>query len=152
MRRGYTLIETAVVLLVLALAAAVVAPSIGRGLDSIRLRAEVAGVASFLRAARERAISQHSALEVGIDGEGRTLVLKGNEEDTVRGAQAARAVRHLSPLVHIVADPPQSRTVIFFAYGLSSGGRFRIETRGAVVYVVTVDPLTGRVSTRRGES
>jgi general secretion pathway protein H len=144
MRRGYTLIETVVVLLVLALAAAVVAPGIGRGLDSVRLRAEVAGVASFLRAARERAISQHVSLEVGLDPEGRTLVVKG--------ADAVRAVRHLSPLVHLEADPPQARTVTFFAYGLSSGGRFRVEAQGAVVYVVTVDPLTGRVSTRRGES
>lgn len=145
MRRGYTLIETVVVLLVLALAAGVAAPSIGRGLDTIRLRAEVAGVASFLRAARERAISQHHALEVGIDGDGRTLVLKAGEEDV-------RAVRRLSPLLHIEADPPGARTVTFFAYGLSTGGRFRLEAPGPVVYVVTVSPLTGRVSTRRGES
>jgi hypothetical protein len=41
--------------------------------------------------------------------------------------------------------------VTFFAHGLSSGGRFRIEARQAVVYIV-VDPLTGRVSTRRGAS
>lgn len=152
MSRGYTLIETVVVLLVLALAAAVVAPGIGRGLDSVRLRAEVAGVASFLRAARERAISQHVSLEVGIDPEGRTLVVKASEENPARGANAVRAVRHLSPLVHLEAEPPQARTVTFFAYGLSSGGRFRLEAQGAVGYVVTVDPLTGRVSTRRGES
>jgi len=80
-RRGYTLIETTVVLLVLALAAGLAAPAIGRGLDAIRLRAEVAGVASFLRAARERAITQQHALEVEIDGDGRTLVLKAGEDD-----------------------------------------------------------------------
>jgi general secretion pathway protein H len=151
-RRGYTLIETVVVLLVLALAAAVVAPAIGRGVDSIRLRAEVAAVASFLRAVRERAISQHVSLEVGLDPEGRTLVVKTSEGDPIRGAGAVRAVRQLSPLVHLEADPPRARPVTFFPYGLSSGGRFRLEARGAVVYVVTVDPLTGRVSTRRGES
>ena len=144
MRRGYTLIETVVVLLVLSLVAAVVAPSIGRGLDAIRLRAEVAGVASFLRAARERAIVQHRALEVGIDGDGRTLVLRASEDDV-------RAVRRLSDLVHIEADP-RAHTVTFFAYGFSTGGRFRLEAPGPVVYVVTVSPLTGRVSTRRGES
>ena len=145
MRRGYTLIETMVVLLVLALAAGVAAPSIGRGLDAIRLRAEVAGVASFLRAARARAIAQHRALEVGIDGDGRTLVLKAGEEDV-------RAVRRLSPLLHIEGDPREARSVTFFAYGLSTGGRFRLEAPGPVVYVVTVSALTGRVSTRRGES
>jgi general secretion pathway protein H len=144
-RRGYTLIETMVVLLVLALAAGVAAPSIGRGLDAIRLRAEVASVASFLRAARERAISQHRSLEVAIDGDGHTLVLKAGGEDL-------RALRRLSPLLRIEGDPREASTVTFFAYGLSTGGRFRLETPGSVVYVVTVSPLTGRVSTRRGES
>jgi prepilin-type N-terminal cleavage/methylation domain-containing protein len=143
-RRGYTLIETTVVLLVLALAAGVAAPAIGRGLDAIRLRAEVAGVASFLRAARERAITQHHALDVRIDEAGRTLTLKAGDEDV-------RAVRHLSVL-HVEADPRAARTVTFFAYGLSTGGRFRLEAPGPVVYVVTVSPLTGRVSTRRGDS
>ncbi|HMH76628.1 MAG TPA: GspH/FimT family pseudopilin [Candidatus Udaeobacter sp.] len=144
MRRGYTLIETTVVLLVLALAAGVAAPAIGRGLDAIRLRAEVAGVASFLRAARERAITQHHALDVRIDEAGRTLTLNAGDEDV-------RAVRHLSVL-HIEADPRAARSVTFFAYGLSTGGRFRLEAPGPVVYVVTVSPLTGRVSTRRGDS
>lgn len=144
MKRGYTLIETTVVLLVLALAAGIAAPAIGRGLDAIRLRAEVAGVASFLRAAREQAITQRHALEVGIDGDGRTLVLKAGAEDV-------RAARRLSVL-HIEPGPREARTVTFFAYGLSTGGRFRLEAPGPVVYVVTVSPLTGRVSTRRGES
>lgn len=144
MRRGYTLIETTVVLLVLALAAGIAAPAVGRSLDALRFRAEVAGVASFLRAARERAITQHRALEVGIDGDGRTLVLKAGDEDV-------RAVRHLSVL-RIEADPREARTVTFFAYGLSTGGRFRLEAAGPVVYVVTVSALTGRVSTRRAES
>jgi prepilin-type N-terminal cleavage/methylation domain-containing protein len=143
-RRGYTLIETTVVLLVLALAAGVAAPAIGRGLDAIRLRTEVAGVASFLRAARERAITQRHALDVRIDEAGRTLTLNAGDEDV-------RAVRHLSVL-HIEADPRAARTVTFFAYGLSTGGRFRLEAAGPVVYVVTVSPLTGRVSTRRGDS
>jgi general secretion pathway protein H len=152
MKRGFTLIETVVVLLVLALAAAVVAPPIGRGLDAVRLRAEVAGVASFLRGARERALSQHRAIEVAIEAEGRVLVLRSGEGDPARDGAAARAVRHLSPEVRVTAEPPPARTVTFFAHGLSSGGRFRIESREAVVYVVTVDPLTGRVSTRRSQS
>jgi len=150
--RGFTLLETAVVMLVLALAAAVAAPAIGRGLDAVRLRAEVAGVASFFRVARERAIAQHAALSVRIDPDGRALVLEASAGDTATGAGVATAVRRLSPLVHIAADPPEARTVTFFAYGLSSGGRFRLEAPGAVVYVLRVDPLTGRVSAERGAS
>ncbi len=143
MKRGFTLMETAVVLLVLSLAAAVATPPVARGLEAIRLRAEVAGVASFLRGARERAISQHRAIEVSLDGEGRALVRSGGD--------AAPMIRYLSPEIHVAAEPPPARTVTFFAHGLSSGGRFRIESRQAVVYIV-VDPLTGRVATRRSES
>lgn len=147
--RGYTLMETVVVLLVLSLAAAVAAPSIGRGLDAIRLRSEAAGVASFLRVARERAIAERRAVAVALDGDGRALVLSAAGAADGGGRSA---VRPLSPLVHVAADPPQARTVTFFAQGLSSGGRFLIEAHEAVAYVVTVDPLTGRVSTRRSAS
>ena len=151
MARGFTLMETAVVLLVLSLAAAVAAPPVARGVDAIRLRAEVAGVASFLRGARERAISQHRAIEVSLDGDGRALVLRSGAGDQNSGRAAPGAVRYLSPEVRVTAEPPPARTVTFFAHGLSSGGRFRIEARATVVYVV-VDPLTGRVATRRSES
>jgi len=150
MRRGYTLIETVVVLAVLALAAAVVAPAVGRGLDAIRLRAEAAGVASFLRAARERAIAQHRTLEVAVADAGRALVLTAFPADPAR--EDDRLIRRLSPLVRLAADPGLPRTVTFFAYGLSSGGRFVLESAGAAAYVVRVDPLTGRVTTRRSAS
>ena len=147
MRRGYTLIETVVVLAVLALAAAVVAPAAGRGLDAIRLRAEAAGVASFLRAARERAIAQHRTLEVGVADAGRALVLTASQPDPAREDEPL--IRRLAPLARLAADPAQARAVVFFAHGLSSGGRFVLEGAGAAAYEVRVDPLTGRVSTRR---
>ncbi|HKW92354.1 MAG TPA: GspH/FimT family pseudopilin [Methylomirabilota bacterium] len=126
MRRGYTLIEAVVVLFVLALAAAVAGPSIERGLGAVRLRAEVAGVASFLRAARERAISQHTALDVDVDRDGRTLVLKASAAESGKDGEAVRAVRRLS-FVRVEVDPSRARTVTFYAYGLSSGGHFRLE-------------------------
>ncbi len=81
MKRGFTLIETMVVLLVLALAAGITGPAIGRGVDSIRLRAEVAGVASFLRGAREHAIAQHRALEVSVEEDGQALVLNSGDTE-----------------------------------------------------------------------
>ncbi len=151
MRRGYTLMEVMVVLLVLALAAAVVAPAVGRGADNLRARAEVAGVASFLRAAREQAIARNAPYEVWVDPDAGLLVLKASSADG-SGAGAVRATKRLSAPVRIEADPPLARTVTFLPQGLSSGGRFRIEAPGPRVYIVTVDPLTGRVATRRGDS
>ena len=52
MTRGYSLIELVVVLAVLAIAVAVVGPAVGRTVDEVRVRGEVAAFAAFLRAAQ----------------------------------------------------------------------------------------------------
>ena len=153
MRRGYTLIETVVVLLVLALAAGIVAPAVGRGLDAIHVRTEVAGIASFLRAARAQAIAQRRSVDVRIDGDGRTLVRDGGAAGVVlREDAAGRLVHHLSPRLHLIPEGPAGRPVTFFAGGLSSGARLRVESGETAVFVVTVDPLTGRVAAQRSRS
>jgi general secretion pathway protein H len=146
-RRGFTLIELVVALFVLALAAAVVAPPMGRGLEAVRLRAEVAGVASFLRAARERAITRRDALEVAVDADGRALVLR-TRDGGASGSVGVRAIRRLAPTLRVAADPPSAPAPAFLAHGASTGGAFRLEAPGAV-YTVTVEPFTGRVTTRR---
>ena len=152
MRRGFTLIEVVVVLFVLAVAMAVGVPAIGRGADGLRVRAEAAGVANFLRAAREQAVTRNRAYEVRVDPEAGVMVLM-----SMSGAAGAKdggtvqATRRLATSVRIEADPPLRRTVTFSPQGLSSGGRFRVGAPGPRVYVVTVDPITGRVVTRQAE-
>jgi prepilin-type N-terminal cleavage/methylation domain-containing protein len=149
-RRGFTLIELAVALLVLALAAAVVTPPIGRGLEALRVRSEVAGVASFLRAARERAITRRDALEVAVEANGHALVLRARGGGA-SGVAGVRAVRRLPSTVRVAADPPTAPAPAFLAHGASTGGAFRLETPGAV-YSVIVEPFTGRVTSRRIDS
>jgi prepilin-type N-terminal cleavage/methylation domain-containing protein len=145
-RRGFTLIELAVTLLVLGLASAFVAPAIGRGLDNLRARAEVSGFAAFLRAAREQAVIRGEVQQVRVDPESRTLAL------WVEGSKSASSSRSFSYLVSIEPDPPTAKTITFRPQGLSTGGRFLLEAPGRRRYMVTVDTLTGRVSTRLAES
>jgi type II secretory pathway pseudopilin PulG len=135
-----------VVLLVVALAAAVVVPSLGRSADALRVRAEVAGFAGFLRYAREQAITRREAQEVRVDPEARLLMLG------VPGSDVVRSTKRLSPLLQIEPEAPAALTVRFLPHGPSSGGTFRVWASGGRVYVVTVDPLTGRVSNRRADS
>jgi general secretion pathway protein H len=142
--RGYTLIEVVAVLLVLALAAGVVAPSVGRSLDSLRARAGVAGVASFLRAAREQAITKDATYEVVVDGEGHALALQVGV--------VVRAMKRLPPALRIEVDGGMPPTIAFYPQGRSSGGHLRIAAPGPTLYLVTVEPMTGRVATRRVES
>lgn len=142
--RGYTLIEVVAVLLVLALAAGVVAPSVGRSLDSLRARAGVAGVASFLRAAREQAITKDATYEVVVDGDGHALAL--------HVGAVVRATKRLPPALRIQTEGGSPPTIAFYPHGRSSGGHLRIATPGPTMYLVTVEPMTGRVATRRVES
>lgn len=148
MTRGFSLMELVIVLAVLAIAAAVVAPGTARTVDDVRARAEVGAVAAFLRSARERAVTRRQALEVRVDAQAHTLVMRRAGRDGEGAGQATRAV---SPRMRIVADPPPPR-VTFLPHGTSTGARFTIVTPGPRAYVITVDPLTGRVTTARGGS
>ena len=141
MKRGFTLIELAVTLLVVAVGIAVAAPSLARGLDTVRARAETAGIATFLRAARERAITQNRPYEVRVNTADGVIELRTGE--------TVLATRRLALGVRVVADPPTNNTVTFLPQGLSSGGRLHVEGPGRRAYLVTVDALTGRVATRR---
>ena len=149
MSRGYTLIEVVVVLAVLAVAAAVVAPAVGRTADSVKARTEVTGVATFLRLAREQAVTRQQPYEVIVDPETRALWLRRVSPESVGSIQASRL---LSAMLQIVAEPASARRVVFLAQGSSSGGRVRIVAPGPRVYVIIIDALTGRVTTQRGDS
>jgi prepilin-type N-terminal cleavage/methylation domain-containing protein len=141
MKRGFTLIELVVTLFVLALGVAVVAPSLARGMDTVRTRAETAGLATFLRTAREQAIRHNRSYEVRVKTEEGVIELRTGEK--------LLASRRLALGIRVIADSSTSDTVTFLPQGLSSGARLRVEGPGRRAYLVTVDALTGRVATRR---
>ena len=64
--RGFTLIEVVVTLFVLTLAATLVGPSVVSGVEALKARTEAAGLATFLRGAREQAVTHKRAYEVRV--------------------------------------------------------------------------------------
>jgi general secretion pathway protein H len=143
--RGFTLLELIVTLAVLALAAAVVTPAIGRGTEALKARAEVAGFAATLRHARERAINVQRTHRVVVDSKDHRVAIiaaaaPGEEKEF-------RETRALPPKLTI--EPAQgSGEVTFDPRGLASAASFKL-TSGGIVYSVKVDPLTGRVRSTR---
>jgi general secretion pathway protein H len=133
---GFTLLELVVTLFVLALAAALAVPLIGRSAETIRARADVAAFSAFLRHAREQAITTRQRRSVVVDPADHRL--------TIAGDGAAEEARTLAARVRIEADPPPALTVDFEPNGTSNGGAFRVVS-GPARYRVTIDPVTGRV-------
>jgi general secretion pathway protein H len=143
--RGFTLLELIVTLAVLAIAAVVVTPAIGRGTDALQARAQVAGFAATLRHARERAINAQRTHRVIVEPDAHRLAIVaasgGAEEKEVR------ETRTLSSKLTI--EPSEgSAEVTFDARGVASAAAFKL-TSGGIVYHVKVDPLTGRVRSTR---
>ena len=142
---GFTLIELVVTLFLIALVAALATPAIGRSTDALRVRAEVSGVSAFLRRAREGAIVKREVRVVTVDADQR-MITDATAENEVRGR------RRLPERLTVEADPPTALSIKFSPEGLSNGWRLRLLMAGGVAYRLTVDPITGRVSSRREET
>ena len=138
---GFTIIELMVVLAVLALAYALVAPSVIALLDRPRLDNSARAVAVSLRETRATAIktfhdtwftvapdrrSWRAGEKTGSVAEGVDLSLERPTWDGERGAGRAQAI-------------------VFFPDGSSTGGRILLKSSGRT-RVVAVEWLTGRVS------
>lgn len=142
--RGFTLVELILVVFVIALVAGLALPAVGRGVETLRLRAEVAAFSGFLRYAREQAITRHEAQEVRVNPDAHLLTL------AAAGTELPRASRRLSPRIAIRAESPTGLSITFSPRGLSSGGSFRLVGADGRAYRVRVDPLTGRVTSAGG--
>ena len=139
--RGFTLLELIVTLLVVAIAVGLVAPTIGRSTEALRVRAEVAGFSATFRHAREQAITTRQPFTVAVNPTAHLLTVTTGEDEV-------RWTRALSNNVGIEAQTQRALTVRFEPQGTSSGGEFRLSS-GKIGYRVSVDQVTGRVRSQR---
>jgi general secretion pathway protein H len=139
--RGFTLLELVVTLLVLALAVALVSPSIGRSTRALQARAEVARLTAMLRHAREQAITTGRPHALVVDPTARRLAIVADEGEV-------RETRVWSAEFRIEAASPGGLVVRFDPHGVSSGGELSVSSAG-LGYRVSVEPLTGRVKAVR---
>jgi prepilin-type N-terminal cleavage/methylation domain-containing protein len=139
--RGFTLLELIVTLVVIAVAVGLVAPTIGRSTETLRIRAEVAGFSATFRHARERAITTRQPFTVAVNPKNRLVTVTTGEDEI-------RWTRTLSGRVDIRVERPGALTVRFEPQGTSSGGEYHL-TSGKISYRVSVDAVTGRVRNQR---
>jgi general secretion pathway protein H len=129
--RGFTLLETLVVLGITVLIGALVFPDVERSLQSLALRQTAAVVQANLRVARGEALrgDQMIAFSVDADGGGYGWTT-GPAQRAPRGVELTLSNR---------------RPITFFPDGSSSGGEVALTGAGRQV-TVSVDPQTGAVA------
>jgi len=137
--RGVTLLELVVVLAVLATVAAFALPSIRRGSEGLQLRAGAGRVASLLREARQRAVTQRRPTRVALDAShrGATLAWDGTSEP-LRRVELPERFR--------VQATDGGDALTFSPRGLVRDARWVVEAPGGRRLVIEVHGVTGRVA------
>ena len=179
MRKGFTLLELLVVLVIISIAAAFVGPQVAGSMSTLTLKTAAKKVASSLRYARSQATSEGRPYFVLFDTDkgrltiksGQTATKEDKEKEAAEGEQdtgtsegmADEAVKERFKVYalpegvrfdRVVSDKNEDISdvfqIIFFPNGGSSGGEVLLENDRGRRYNISVDFVTGTV--RLGEA
>ncbi len=143
MRRGFTLIDVLVVLVLLGIMAAVTIPALGRVAAGDPLSGAADEVTGVLRQARKTAVERGKMVQVTIaPGEARYWVWITGDDTSV----LAEGTFALGTAVGLIADTPRA-LVRFSPRGAASGGPIGILGDGRTV-LIEVDRWTGELRVR----
>ena len=165
--RGFSLIEIAVVLVLLSLCIALVAPTLSRFSTSVELRAAAKKVAAILRYCRSEAINKGKIYQVAFDSnllavKVQSVALEDQEQTEKKGAEKEVAenketknVQMTYPLpagvqmkelnTESTQYPSDLPAFEFYPNGGSNGGDILLDTRSQKGYKIKVNFLTGSV-------
>jgi len=150
-KRGVTLVELVIVFVIIAVMAVLMVPNIGGWLPNYRLRNATREIASTMRMAQMRAISNRVQYRVNFNTAdvGATIppryVLQ--RFDTGGGAFVNdEAVQSLPAGITITANLFPNQRAVFNADSTSSGGSITLQNTKGATRQITVAAATGRVS------
>ncbi|MEM7469201.1 MAG: prepilin-type N-terminal cleavage/methylation domain-containing protein [Pseudomonadota bacterium] len=141
--QGFTLLEVLLVLVLLGMVSAIVAPALNRGYQNSTLDTTTRTITSLLRYARASAIQHRVMTNFRFDS-------------TMRSYSASNAltVSKLPNFIHLFTqdgEPIGEETALqinFYPSGTSSGGEFLIGNDKRI-FRILVNPVTGRVSAEK---
>lgn len=140
-RRGVTLIEMLIVVMIIGLIAAVSFPAVSSGLDSLRLASASDSIVSFLNAGLNRADRRQEAVELTISTNPSTLTLTSNSLLRKLEMPNGVTIEHvLPPLPEPVEGP---RLFLLVPGGTVPRIGIEIVNRRGVRRIVRVNPMTG---------
>ena len=132
---GFTLVELLVVLAILAIAFAIVTPSVTRAIGATGPASVTEELAVALREARSNSIVSTTPVRVTLEAGARRWKA-GTREGTWPDGVA----------VELVPAPQGGEAIVFYPDGTASGGRLFVGS-GSSRRILAVDWLTGRVTT-----
>jgi prepilin-type N-terminal cleavage/methylation domain-containing protein len=146
-KRGVTLIELAVVFVIIAIMAGLLVPNIGAWLPNYRLRSATRDIVSTMRTAQTKAVSNNIQYRVNLDdaeigANGYVLQYQTIEGKWVNDG----AVQSLPTGISIIADTLPGKRAHFNPNSTSSGGSVTLGNTKGATRSITLTTATGRVN------
>ncbi len=139
-RDGFTLFEVLVVLAIIGLVTAVIAPALFRGFGGTQARAAAYEIAAALRQARSEAVAENADVAVVFDLTGHAYALERARPKAL--PEGLRLDLYAAEVEQLDASTGGIR---FFPDGSATGGQITVGDEVGR-YQVDVDWLTGRIS------
>ncbi|HIC04090.1 MAG TPA: type II secretion system protein GspH [Nitrospirales bacterium] len=152
---GFTLIELVVVLILIGISVALVAPTISHSLERAHFQKDVRSVSAMLRLARSQAIAHKAPYTLSIDLDEHQVWVGATQQ------QNAKQTRHMTrlPLSHtdtlrVKAQKHEKTsgtgTLVFYPNGSSGGGTIQMGRNGQKETIeINVNIVTGLASTKQ---
>jgi len=160
--KGFSLIEVTVVLLIISLTIALVAPSLSRFSSTVELKGAAKKVSAILRYYRSEAVNRGKVYHVLFDSDlnevriQRVLLEEEQGEGEKKEDNVPPQTYTIPKGVHIkevnvesTQYPSDLPTIEFYANGGSNGGAITLDSQGRQGYKIEVDFLTGVVAVQK---
>lgn len=160
--RGFSFIELTVVLVLMGLSIALIAPSLSRFSTSVELKASAQKVGAILRNYRSEAINKGRAYRVLFDSNRMEVRCQPVAEDEAQEEGEQRNAREtktysLPPGIQMkeidtesARYPSDLPAIEFYPNGGSNGGKIHLDARDHQGYRIRVHFLTGSVTIEKG--
>jgi prepilin-type N-terminal cleavage/methylation domain-containing protein len=142
-QRGITLIEMLIVVSIMALASALVFPSVNSGIDSLRLSSAANSIVSFLNSGLNRAERRQQVIEIAISRAENKLVMRSEDPSFIRELPMPEGVSIAKLYPELFGEEENERRVVLYPGGTVPRIGLEIVNRRGVRRIVRVDPMTG---------